>query len=311
MGNISGASMKKLVSILLLCCLKVAFADPYQSVLYSSLSSGKVFYQSTRQHKMLELVSGEIQYLRTENGAEGYQAQQVLQFEAQSSVRIVDHKPGTTILPLYRDVERQLERLKFETLYRCDYLQCGDISGWQLYLSDKLLGKEDTQHYLLAKATGPGNAEYYAQFYIVELDDQPRSFLRLVGPVSSPFQPADQAVDDDRVSLFFLYDSTHLLEQSRRELTALAAKIQRDKVSKVVITGHADSHGAPAYNCALAMRRADHVAAALKSQAGLDSLHIERLAQGEASPYADNRFAAGREQNRRVTVQLLGPNPQE
>jgi outer membrane protein OmpA-like peptidoglycan-associated protein len=39
---------------------------------------------------------------------------------------------------------------------------------------------------------------------------------------------------------------------------------------------------------------------------GIDPARIETVGHGEANPLADNRTAAGRQQNRRVEVTLVG-----
>jgi outer membrane protein OmpA-like peptidoglycan-associated protein len=307
MLNTSGDRMKKCGSILTLwlCGLASAFANPYDVALLKSFSSASVFYQSSKYYTNVMLVAGDMQYRRTDDGREGYQPLQALQFEAQGSLRIFDHKANKSALELYRGVERQLERLKFQTLYRCDFTECGDVSGWQLYLNEMLMGDEESQHYVLAKTDGVNGEAYYAQFYVIELDGQPRSFLRVVGPVNLDVSSVDKTANDDWVSLFFIFNSVQLIDKSQRELVALADKIELNKVSKIIITGHADNQGGKTYNQAIAMRRADYIATRLTSEFGLKSLQIEKRSSGENAPYSDNRSAEGRERNRRVTVQLV------
>lgn len=306
MLTIAGFKMKKCAFLFLLYALGVAVAQASEAPLLNSLPGGHVFYKAVPQYKVLELVSGDIEYLRLDDGREGYQAQRTVRLEANSAMRVVDHQSGATALQLYRKAEQLLERQRFETLYRCDNLQCGDMSGWQLYLSDKLLGDEQTQHYVLAKVGAPNGLTYYLQFYVVELDGQPRSFQRLVGPVTPSAKSATRPIDKADITLFFLYNSTRLTDESTKGLVKLAQKLEQDNVGKVIITGHADSQGSQAYNRNLALRRASYVANTLKSQPGLDGLQIETRTDGEAAPWGDNRSAAGREQNRRVTVQIPG-----
>jgi outer membrane protein OmpA-like peptidoglycan-associated protein len=74
---------------------------------------------------------------------------------------------------------------------------------------------------------------------------------------------------------------------------------------KVRIDGHTDAQGSDAYNQALSDRRAASVRAALAAM-GVDGSRIEAIGHGETKPLADNRTAAGRQQNRRVEVTLVG-----
>jgi outer membrane protein OmpA-like peptidoglycan-associated protein len=88
-------------------------------------------------------------------------------------------------------------------------------------------------------------------------------------------------------------------------LRPLASYLQANPQVKVRIDGHTDAQGSDAYNQALSERRAAAVRAALASM-GIDPARIETVGHGEANPLADNRTAAGRQQNRRVEVTLVG-----
>jgi outer membrane protein OmpA-like peptidoglycan-associated protein len=88
-------------------------------------------------------------------------------------------------------------------------------------------------------------------------------------------------------------------------LRPLASYLQANPQVKVRIDGHTDAQGSDAYNPALSERRAAAVRAALASM-GIDPARIETVGHGEATPLADNRTAAGRQQNRRVEVTLVG-----
>jgi outer membrane protein OmpA-like peptidoglycan-associated protein len=88
-------------------------------------------------------------------------------------------------------------------------------------------------------------------------------------------------------------------------LRPLASYLQANPQVKVRIDGHTDAQGSDAYNQALSERRAAAVRAALASM-GIDPARIETVGHGEATPLADNRTAAGRQQNRRVEVTLVG-----
>jgi outer membrane protein OmpA-like peptidoglycan-associated protein len=68
---------------------------------------------------------------------------------------------------------------------------------------------------------------------------------------------------------------------------------------------HTDAQGSDAYNQALSDRRAASVRAALAAM-GVEGSRIEAIGHGETQPLADNRTAAGRQQNRRVEVTLVG-----
>jgi outer membrane protein OmpA-like peptidoglycan-associated protein len=88
-------------------------------------------------------------------------------------------------------------------------------------------------------------------------------------------------------------------------LRPLASYLQANPDVKVRIDGHTDAQGSDAYNQALSDRRAASVRAALAAM-GVEGSRIEAIGHGETQPLADNRTAAGRQQNRRVEVTLVG-----
>lgn len=88
-------------------------------------------------------------------------------------------------------------------------------------------------------------------------------------------------------------------------LRPLATYLQANPQVKVRVDGHTDAQGSDAYNQALSERRATAVRSTLASM-GVDAARVETVGHGEAAPVADNRTAAGRQQNRRVEVTLVG-----
>ncbi|WP_340317842.1 OmpA family protein [Rhizorhabdus argentea] len=92
---------------------------------------------------------------------------------------------------------------------------------------------------------------------------------------------------------------------SAQRLQPLAQYLQANPTVKVRIDGHTDSQGADAYNQQLSQARAEAVRTALAGM-GVAPERITAVGHGEAQPVADNKIAAGRQQNRRVEVTLVG-----
>lgn len=68
----------------------------------------------------------------------------------------------------------------------------------------------------------------------------------------------------------------------------------------VTVEGHTDSQGADAYNEKLSHSRAEAVKQVLITKFGIAADRITAKGFGESQPIADNKTAAGREENRRV-----------
>lgn len=83
------------------------------------------------------------------------------------------------------------------------------------------------------------------------------------------------------------------------------ARAEMNTATLVKITGHTDSTGAAEYNQQLSLRRAQAVRDYLVKLGGNASI-MEVAGVGEAQPIADNKTAAGRSQNRRVEVEVVG-----
>ncbi|MFD2499652.1 OmpA family protein [Rhizorhabdus histidinilytica] len=90
-----------------------------------------------------------------------------------------------------------------------------------------------------------------------------------------------------------------------QRLQPLAQYLQANKDVKVRIDGHTDLQGSDGYNQQLSEARAQSVRNALAGL-GVAPDRITAVGHGEAQPVADNRNAAGRQQNRRVEVTLVG-----
>jgi outer membrane protein OmpA-like peptidoglycan-associated protein len=92
---------------------------------------------------------------------------------------------------------------------------------------------------------------------------------------------------------------------AEQRLAPLVRYLNANPNVRVRIDGHADAQGSAAYNQRLSQARAAAVRAQIAS-AGIDPARIQAFGHGEATPVASNDTAAGRQQNRRVEVTLVG-----
>ena len=82
---------------------------------------------------------------------------------------------------------------------------------------------------------------------------------------------------------FFDFDSAQLKPEGRAELDDLANALQTVSYEAVVVVGHTDRIGSPAYNQRLSERRADAVKSYLMSK-GIDGSRIYASGKGEENP---------------------------
>lgn len=89
-------------------------------------------------------------------------------------------------------------------------------------------------------------------------------------------------------------------------LNSVAKVLAEFNQTSIRVTGHTDSTGSDSINQPLSERRADSVAMYLRSQK-VASARIQAYGYGSRYPIASNDTASGREQNRRVELELV-PN---
>jgi len=104
---------------------------------------------------------------------------------------------------------------------------------------------------------------------------------------------------------FFDFDKYALKPEGRQLLDQVAQQAQGLDLETIIAVGHTDSIGTEAYNLKLSERRANAVKAYLVSK-GIDPNRIYTEGKGKAHPVASNSTAAGRAQNRRVEIEIVG-----
>ncbi len=103
----------------------------------------------------------------------------------------------------------------------------------------------------------------------------------------------------------FDFDKSVIKPEGRRALDGLISKLKEVNLEVVIVVGHTDSVGTDAYNQKLGLRRAEAVKAYFISK-GVERSRVYTESKGESQPRASNKTAAGRAQNRRVEVEVVG-----
>ncbi len=113
----------------------------------------------------------------------------------------------------------------------------------------------------------------------------------------------------DKVSIkaeaLFDFDKAIVKPEGRKLLDQVVQRSNAINLETIIAIGHTDSIGSDAYNQALSVRRAEAVKAYLVTK-GVAANRITASGKGKSNPVADNRTAAGRAQNRRVDVEIIG-----
>ncbi|MBT6165958.1 MAG: OmpA family protein [Verrucomicrobia bacterium] len=105
----------------------------------------------------------------------------------------------------------------------------------------------------------------------------------------------------------FSTGSSGIVGQFYPTLASVAKVLNKYNRTMVAITGHTDNVGARDYNYRLSEARASSVAQFLQTQA-VASQRFQVSGRGMDQPIANNNTAAGRQANRRVSIQLAPLN---
>lgn len=129
-------------------------------------------------------------------------------------------------------------------------------------------------------------------------------------PLDAPYRldiglnPIKKGVKITLENIFFEVNSYELQSQSKIELDALVKFMQENKDVKILIGGHTDNVGTPAYNQRLSENRAELVYKFLISQ-GIEASRLQYKGFGLNQPVASNETELGRAKNRRTEITIL------
>ncbi len=111
-------------------------------------------------------------------------------------------------------------------------------------------------------------------------------------------------LDEKRARVYgilFDTDSDVIRSESRPVLEEVLSVFKGEPEWKLTIEGHTDATGSDTHNQTLSQKRAEAVAAYLRS-GGIDAGRLKTVGFGESKPVADNDTELGRAQNRRVEL---------
>jgi outer membrane protein OmpA-like peptidoglycan-associated protein len=104
--------------------------------------------------------------------------------------------------------------------------------------------------------------------------------------------------------ILFDTDKSDLKSAAQTNLQDLAASLQKNLNTNILIVGHTDNTGSDAHNMDLSVRRAESVKSFIVAN-NVASSRLTTSGKGESEPIADNTTVEGRAQNRRVEIVIV------
>lgn len=167
-------------------------------------------------------------------------------------------------------------------------------------LTNTSSGKQAGRNALIGAGIGAlagGGVGYYMDVQEKKLRD------RLQGTGVSVTRVGDNIILNMPGNVTFRTDSSDINSSFYEVLNSVAIVLKEYEKSTVEVYGFTDSTGSDSYNMQLSQRRANSVAQYLVSQ-GIYAPRLIVQGFGESRPIASNETPEGREQNRRVEIQI-------
>jgi outer membrane protein OmpA-like peptidoglycan-associated protein len=149
----------------------------------------------------------------------------------------------------------------------------------------------------IGAATGAGTGALIGRY----MDNQEKKLKEVKS--AKVERQGDQLVVKFNSAILFDTNKSDLKPQSKTDLTEFARVLTEYKETDLVIEGHTDSTGRKAHNQKLSQERAEAVIAFLESQ-GVERRRMTGQGYADDRPVADNSTPDGRQQNRRVQIQI-------
>jgi outer membrane protein OmpA-like peptidoglycan-associated protein len=116
-------------------------------------------------------------------------------------------------------------------------------------------------------------------------------------------QVGDELVVTFNNPILFDTDSSMLKSDARSLLDHVASVLEQYPDTDVIVKGHTDNTGSETHNLQLSERRSAAVRNYLLTR-GVSSERLRSMGFGESMPVAENTTESGRQQNRRVELQI-------
>lgn len=309
-NRLGGKSVFAGLTLLLMGVNSVA-GNPHISLGYDAT----MVSESTTDYDRYELMLGEIQYVvRPESlEGEGYIPDLTDSLEGRINKKIHDYSTRDSALRVASHMENHLLNEGFEVLFQCQGIECGDVAGWRLFMSEAIEGDVSSQHYLAAHHQDKQGNEWFIAFYVNEFTDIPRSVIHTIKtyPGVSELRIINKdALDPKRSSeqfeqlaiVEFNFGSAELSGAARETLTNLSQNLMERPELMLEIGGHTDAVGEVEFNSQLSVQRAEKVKAWLVHE-GVRPYRLQTTGYGESHlSETDNPRAQA---NRRVEVRAI------
>jgi len=143
--------------------------------------------------------------------------------------------------------------------------------------------------------------------------------IAIAGKQAEPPKPPEPEPVKKDTGLFKDFDATGMVDiygiyfdsgksvvkpESYPVIVQIAAFLNEHPKIRVEIEGHTDNTGSAQVNQSLSEKRAENIRTEIIKK-GIDPSRLEAKGYGSSKPVADNKTAAGRTQNRRVTIKKL------
>jgi OOP family OmpA-OmpF porin len=179
-----------------------------------------------------------------------------------------------------------------------------------LALAKTLVRKYDACIYVVSGATGVTERDLVKGMSQLNECSMVIPFEKLLGHPGYTTGALYKVVDTvvaitNKDGILFDFDKADLKEEYQAPLKAVAAVMEKDTNTRLVLAGYTDGKGSEGYNVELSKKRAESVRDFVMANGKIDKDRITLHWYGKADPTASNQTPEGRALNRRVVPVLF------
>jgi OOP family OmpA-OmpF porin len=177
-------------------------------------------------------------------------------------------------------------------------------------LAKTLVRKHDVCIYAVSSASGVAERELVKGMSQLNECSMVIPFDKLLGHPGYTTVALYKVIDSivaitNKDGILFDFDKANLKEEYQAPLKAVAATMEKDTNTRLVLAGYTDGKGSEGYNLELSKKRAESVRDFVLANGKIDKNRITLHWYGKADPTASNQTPEGRALNRRVVPVLF------
>jgi hypothetical protein len=234
------------------------------SPFFENIRGANLVFSDRKDYANYDLILGKMEYVEAADG-EGFKPAAQKPLVGAIDRRLYDYPKQKSAIEIFEKAVDSLQRQRYKIIYRCSGDECGGSNGWKLFLSKKVGGHNNFQHYLVAVKERSSGVLNYAVMYVNDFGGQPRALVDIVRLSRTRSGANDQAarggVDADKklTRVYFNFGQYSLSGSDEQVIQAKKFVAANLGNCPIRVIGYTDPVGSESSNRTLAKARVDEI----------------------------------------------------